>query len=341
MLPDLPREDLLGQLRTMLVIRRFEEALILLQRSYDVGHFHVYIGQETTGVPALALLEPGDVAFSTHRNHGHLLARGADPGRMMAEILGRETGYNQGKGGTLHIASAEHGFPATSASTGGNLPLATGAAFAFRELGSGRVSVALFGDGAVEEGAWHESANIAALRRLPVIFLCENNSLEALGQKANEYPSSTLATPDLTDAAKVFGIPAVAVDGTDPGAVHVAMTEAIRRARAGEGPTFIESRTVRWPGSRPLWPQLATGETELAMAWDRARIPDAHRAWYEVNDGVLRYVRDLLAAGHASAEGVSALDREVRERTDTAVRFGLDSPFPSPETAMRDVFAHE
>ena len=153
MLPALSISRLVGQLRTMVRIRRFEEALILLAQDHDIGHFHVYVGQEATGVPALALLEPGDVTYTTHRNHGHLLARGVDPGRMLAEILGRATGINRGKGGTLHLASAAHGFPTTSSSVGGPLPIAVGSAFAFKELGSDRVSVCLFGDGALKQVA--------------------------------------------------------------------------------------------------------------------------------------------------------------------------------------------
>lgn len=270
MLPDLPSDHLEGHLQLMLVIRRFEETLIELAQETDVGHFHVYVGQETTGVPALAVLEDGDVGFTTHRNHGHLLARGVDPTAMFAEILGKAAGTNKGKSGTLHLASAAHGFPTTSAATGGNIPLAIGAAFGFQRRGLERVSVCFMGDGALEEGAWHESVNIAALEGLPVIFLCENNSLEALGQKANEYPSSTMAASPLTTLAEMFGIPSMELDGTDPRAVHVGMSSAVTRARRGEGPTFIEARTVRWPGSRPIWPQLVTGETDLRMAWEPA-----------------------------------------------------------------------
>jgi len=338
-LPPLPPPRLVRQLRTMLRIRRFEEALIDLAGSHDVGHFHVYVGQEATGVPALDLLEPGDVSYTSHRNHGHLIARGVDPAAMLAEILGRATGTNRGKGGTLHLASATHGFPTTSSSVGGLIPIAVGSAFAFRELGTGRVSAALFGDGALEEGAWHESANIAALRRLPVVFLVENNSLEALGQKANEYPSSTLAAPRLADLARPFGIPVAVVDGTDAGGVHAAMSEAIERARSLEGPSFIEAQTVRWPGSRPLWPQLVTGPTDLAMAWDPSRIGDEHRAWHERQDGVLRFAREILAAGAASTDEMLAFDREARDEMAAAVRFALDSPYPEPEEALRDVFA--
>ena len=339
MLPDLPSEALRAQLRTMLRIRRFEEALIRLAADHEIGHFHVYVGQEGTGVPALALLEDGDVSYTTHRNHGHLIARGVDPARMLAEILGRATGINRGKGGTLHLASAAHGFPTTSSSVGGPLPIAVGSAFAFQELGRDRVSVCLFGDGALEEGAWHESVNIAAMRRLPVIFLCENNSLEALGQKANEYPSSTLAATRLTDLAEPFGVPSVAIDGTDTRAVHGAMAGAIERARTGGGPTFIEARTVRWPGNRPLWPQLVTGATDLRFAWDAEAIPTEHAAWWRDQDCLLRYLRELLSADVITPDAALELDVAAVGEMAAAVTFALESPFPAPEEALDDVFA--
>jgi len=339
MLPKLPAQQLLDQLNTMVRIRRFEEALIRLADDHDIGHFHVYVGQEATGVPALALLESGDVAYTTHRNHGHLIARGADPARLMAEVLGKATGTNRGKGGTLHLASAEHGFPTTSASVGGSLPIAVGSAFAFKELGRDRVSVALFGDGALEEGAWHEAINIAAYRTLPVIFLCENNSLEALGQRANEYPSSTLAVRRLTDLARPFSVPAVAIDGSDVAAVHDQMKKALRRARSGRGPTFIETWTVRWPGSRPIWPALVTGATVLAYAWDEASIPAEYHDWFAAQDGLLRFLRELLAGGMVDRMRVLEIDRAATEEMEAAVRFALDSPYPAPHEALQDVFA--
>ncbi|MFN8622079.1 MAG: thiamine pyrophosphate-dependent dehydrogenase E1 component subunit alpha [Chloroflexota bacterium] len=339
MLPDLPAPELVAQLRTMLRIRRFEEALIRLAETHDIGHFHVYVGQEPTGVPALAHLRDGDVAYTTHRNHGHLIARGVDPAGMLAEILGKATGINRGKGGTLHLASAAHGFPTTSSSVGGPLPIAVGSAFAFKQLGQDHVSVALFGDGALEEGAWHEAVNIASMRGVPVIFLCENNSLEALGQKANEYPSSTLAAVELLDLVRPFRVPAVAVDGTDTGAVHDAMAEAVARARGGGGPSFIEARTVRWPGNRPLWPQLVTGATDLAYAWDPASIPAAHATWWGEQDGVLRYLRELLAAGAVTREAALAIDADAIAEMERAVTFALESPYPQPREALDHVFA--
>jgi TPP-dependent pyruvate/acetoin dehydrogenase alpha subunit len=338
-LPRLARQELVERLRAMLRIRRFEEALVRLAGQHDIGHYHVYIGQEVTGVAALALLEPGDVAYTTHRNHGHLIARGVEPRRLLAEILGRATGTNRGKGGTLHLASAAHGFPTTSASVGGPLPIAVGSAFAFKELGSDRVSVCLFGDGALEEGAWHEAINIAAYRTLPAIFLCENNSLEALGSRANEYSTSTLAVRRLTDLARPFGVAAVAVDGADAAAVHREMRRALGRARRGDGPTFIEAWTVRWPGSRPIWPTLVTGPTELEFAWEPSAIPSEHRDWFGAQDGLLRFLRELVAKGVLGRDAALQLDRATRAEMDEAVAFALDSPFPEPEQALEDVFA--
>jgi len=213
-----------------------------------------------------------------------------------------------------------------------------GAALGFQRLGSDRVSVCLMGDGALEEGAWHESANIAAMEQLPVVFLCENNSLEALGQRAGEYPSSTMAASDLTELASVFGIESVAIDGLDTRCVYQTMAKAVQRGRSGEGPTFIEARTVRWPGNRPIWPELATGKTDLSMAWDDSVIPQEHIKWHQEQDGVLEYVRQLLGNGQISKESVLDLDKQSSERVREGLIFALDSPYPSPEEALEHVF---
>jgi pyruvate dehydrogenase E1 component alpha subunit len=334
MLAKLSSNQMIEQLKMAVLIRRFEEELIKLAQDRDIGHFHVYIGQEMTGVPALQLLEKGDLSFTTHRNHGHLLARGVPARQMYAEILGKETGMMGGRGGTLHLCSMEHGFPTTSSAVGGATPLATGAAFAFKRLGQDRVSVCLFGDGALEEGSWHESINIAAMERLPVIFLCENNSLEALGQKAGEYPSSTLAATDLIDLVTPFGVPTAQIDGCDSAAVHAAMTTALERARTGGGATFIEARTVRWPGNRPIWPALLTGETDLAMAWDSSLIPDEHRVWHAEQDAVLRFVREITAAGLIEPAEILAIDEKIRAEMKAGVEFALESRYPAAETAL-------
>jgi pyruvate dehydrogenase E1 component alpha subunit len=261
-----------------------------------------------------------------------------DPKRMLAEIFGRGTGTNRGKSGTLHLASAAHGMPTTSASVGGCLPLAVGSAFAFRELGSDRVSLCLFGDGALEEGAWHEAANIAALRRLPVIFLCENNAYEGEGQKARGYHESSLAVTQLVDLAAPFGIPIAVVDGADAAEVEAAISAAIERARRGDGPTFIEARTIRWPGNRMQWPQMVTGETDVRYAWDAALIPEEHRDWFGEQDGLLRSLRAALAAG-MDRESILEIDADARAEMDAAAEFADQSPWPEAATALEDVFA--
>ena len=340
MLPDLPREQLMEMFRTMLLMRRFEEELIAVTKSgVAVGHFHVYNGQECTGAPAISLLGPNDTIFTTHRNHGHLLARGADPGRLMAEIMGKVTGYNRGKSGTLHLTVRELGFLSTSALVGGTLPLAIGAAFAAKRQGTNAVNLCLFGDGALEEGVFFESINIASLWALPVIYLCENNSLGALGQKAGEYPGSTIATRDLADLARVFEVPAVSVDGTNAAEVYKATKTALERARGGGGASFIEARTVRWPGTALLWPDLVTGVMDLAYAWDPSRIPEKHAIWHREQDALLRYTRALLEGGCASQNQLEDIDSEVRKVVADGCRFAVNSEYPAPEEALQQVFA--
>ncbi|HEY5899403.1 MAG TPA: thiamine pyrophosphate-dependent dehydrogenase E1 component subunit alpha [Burkholderiales bacterium] len=326
-------------LRTLLLMRRFEEMLIQAQKSgASFGHFHVYIGQECTGAAAIDLLRADEHLVTTHRNHGHLLARGADPARLFAEIMGKAAGYNKGKGGTLHATVAELGFLSTSAIVGGAIPLATGAALASKQLGRPGAAVGFFGDGALEEGVFFESLNMAALWKLPVVLLCENNSAGALGQSAGEYPGSTIAARQLIELVLPFGIPAVAVDGTDVKAVQEAMRAALERARKGEGASFIEARTQRWPGSRPLWPALATGETDVAYAWQPERIPPEHREWF-AHDGVIRYLREAIAARECDRAQILEVDGEVRRSLEKALRFAIEAPYPDPASALTDVFA--
>jgi len=339
MLPKVPRESLLELCRRMLLIRHFEERLIHLHDEERFsGHYHVYIGQEATGVPALSCLERGDFLFTTHRNHGHLLARGADPRRLFAEILGRKDGYNKGKGGTFHLAASELGFFHTSGIVGGIIPLATGTAYAARAKKSGQITVCLFGDGALEEGAAPESFNLASLWKLPVLFLCENNGKYGAGRAVGAAQSPTMAVYPLTDLPATYKIPAKQIDGTDAGAVHVAVSEAVAKIRRGEGPQFIETQTVRWPGSETNWPVVPVA-TDAAMAWDVSSVPEAVREWYRSSDPVLIFIRELWEKKQATKEDIAELDRDVRKAVEQAANFALASPFPEPEEALKDVFA--
>src|ERR671923_1096445 len=242
MLPKLPRESLLDFCRRMFVIRHFEENLVPLHdKGVFGGHYHLYVGQEATGVPTLACLRSDDYLFTTHRNHGHLLARGADPKRLLAEILGRSDGYNKGKGGSFHPVVPSLGFLHTSAVVAGIIPLASGTAYAAKALKNGRITVCLFGDGALEEGAAPEAFNLASLWKLPVLFLCENNGKYGAGRAAAAAQSTSMAAYPLTDLPAAYKIPTEQIDGLDSGTVHGVVSEAVEKIRRGEGPQFIEA----------------------------------------------------------------------------------------------------
>lgn len=325
--------------RRMLLIRHFEEGLISL---YDEGHFrghyHVYIGQEASGAPALSCLRGDDYLFTTHRNHGHLLARGAEPGRLLAEILGRRDGYNKGKGGSFHTNVSALGFLQTSAVVAGIIPLAGGAAYAAKAKKTGQISACLFGDGALEEGAAPESFNIASLWKLPVLYLCENNGKYGRGRAVGAAQSLTMAAYPLTDLPAAYKIPARQVDGTDAGAVHAAVSEAVKKIRQGEGPQFIEAQTVRWPGSETNWPVVPV-PTDVSLAWDSSAVPEAVREWYRDADPVLIFIRELVEGKAATREEIRKVEEKVREEIARAVAFALASPYPELETALKDVFA--
>ena len=335
MIPNMPREKLLETFRRMLVMRRFEETCdAIVNEPYFPGNqTHLYIGQEATGAAVSAALDPEDYIFSTHRNHGHILSRGADPGRAMAEILGKITGYCRGFGGTLHGAAPELNIPTSSAMVGGNLPIAIGAAFALKHQGRPRVSVMMFGDGVLEEGAFYESINLAALWDLPVVFMCENNSWSAPEVRApGPHPKASLSAGQLVDIAGAFRVPAVVADGADLGEVYNSTVEARERAVAGGGPTFVEARTRGWP--------RGTGETDIARAWTR-RAPRGHRGqrdWFLRDDPVLRLAGELVAAGVASRGQVRGMDLEVRRQMAEALRFAKESPFPEAEEALAHIW---
>lgn len=322
----------------MLTMRHFEEAVIsLYQQKKFASHYHVYIGQEATGAAVLEALNDSDLICTTHRNHGHIVGRGCSPNRAMAEILGRAEGLNGGRSGTLHMSDRSKGFLSTSAIVGGCAGLATGAAFGIKTKRENNVAVGFFGDGALEEGLVIESFNIAALWKLPVVYVCENNSAGAIGPQEGGYPTAITATDSFTRLPTAYGIECVKVDGTDISAVHAAAKAGIERCRSGSGPVFIEAMTRRWPGSSPLWPEPAT-TTDLAAAWDPSRITGLHADWLRHHDPLLRAARELIAAGHASQEDILERDEHARARITTAVLFATESPLPSPGTVSEHVF---
>ena len=326
-------------LDSMLLIRRFEEAVLRLsQEGKFRGHYHLYIGQEATGTSVMSVLEARDRLNSTHRNHGHVLARGADPGKAMAEILGKATGLVGGRGGTIHLCEPELGFLSTSGIVGGCISLGTGGGYACKQKQDGSVSVPFFGDGALEEGVSFEALNIASLWKLPVVFVCENNATGSWAP-GEGYPTLVHASTDLLSIPRSLGIKAVRVDGADAAAVRAAAADAVAQCRAGEGPVFIEAMTRRWPGSNPLWPEPATGVTDLRIATGEARAEGGHHDWIENHDPVLRLARELVKRDGDVEGKLADVDVTTRARIDSAVTFAVDSPLPAPATAFDHVFA--
>jgi pyruvate dehydrogenase E1 component alpha subunit len=326
----------------MLRIRRLEEAVVRLAEhpSRPIrGHVHVSIGQEAAAVGACAALEPGDYLFTTHRNHGHVLARGGEPKRILAEILGREDGYSHGRAGGFHVAAPHLGILHTSAIVGGSIALAAGAAFAARRLGDSRVALVFFGDGAMEEGVFSETLNIAQLWHLPVVLFMENNSVSAAERSGRGSPTSEHSASALSDIPRAYGLRTECVDGTHLEQVMRVAREAVEAARDGNGPFFIESRTSRWPGNYGSSPTLAHGVTDLTWIWDVAEVPSALEAWTATSDPVLREARRLLDAGTLDREALLAVDREVRAEMTAAADAALASPEPDPARAAEFVLA--
>jgi len=339
MLPNLPSENLLDLCRRMFVIRHFEESLVPLHdKGVFGGHYHLYVGQEGTGVPAMACLRSDDYIFTTHRNHGHLLARGAEPKRLFAEILGRVDGLNKGKGGSFHSVAPTLGFLHSSGVVAGIIPLSTGTAYAAKVQKNGRITVCLFGDGSLEEGAAPEAFNLASLYKLPVLFLCENNGKYGAGRAEAAVQSSSMAAYPLTDLPKAYKVPARQIDGIDAGLVHATISEAVEKIRRGEGPQFIEAQTVRFPGSETNWPTVPQ-PTDTALAWDVSSVPETAREWYRSADPLLVYIRELVEANQASRNDIAAIERQVKSEIAAAVEFAVNSPYPKPEEAEKGFFA--
>ncbi|TDP93010.1 thiamine pyrophosphate-dependent dehydrogenase E1 component subunit alpha [Labedaea rhizosphaerae] len=306
-----------GLYRTVRLIRRFEQRAVDLVDTGDiVGGIHPYTGQEAIAAGVCAALRDDDVITSTHRGHGHVLAKGADPARVLAELAGRDTGLNRGRGGSMHAADFAMGILGANAIVGANAPITVGAAWAARHSGSDRVAVSFFGDGAVNQGVLLESLNLAALWRLPVLFVCENNGY------ATTLPVGEAVAGTITGRGEAFGIPSVTVDGADPVAVLTAARTAVRRARAGDGPSLIECLAYRF---------------DAHHTWEhRARM--RYRSDEEVHSGRLRDPVTIQGARLADAER-ERVDAEVESTLDEAVAFALAGPHPDPGGALDHLYA--
>jgi 2-oxoisovalerate dehydrogenase E1 component len=319
----LSRDVLLTLYRQMLIIRRCEEQLA---RSHQAGLIHgachTYIGQEAVAAGVCAKLRPDDVVFSTHRGHGHALAKGVTPHALIAELFGRATGCSRGRGGSMHLFAPEVGLMGTSGIVGPCILQAAGAGYTFKLLGTERVGVAFFGDGAVNNGAFHEGLNMAAIWQLPVLFVCENNMY------ATEVPFAyATRNTNVADRAAGYGMPGVAVDGNDVLAVYAAAEEAVRRARSGGGPTLIECKTYR---TRPHSEGMRDGGYRTVEEID---------AW-KARDPIAALRARLLTDEAADAE-CARIEDEVQALIADALEFAKNSPYPDAATAAEHVFSEE
>jgi len=311
-------EETIELYRQMLIIRRTEEQLARAHAQGLVhGACHTYVGEEAIAVGVCAHLTSDDAIFSTHRGHGHALAKGVPPRELIAELLGRVTGVSHGRGGSMHVFSPERGMLGTSGIVGPSILLAAGVGYAFRLAKSERVSVAFFGDGASNNGAFHEGLNMASVWKLPVLFVCENN------QYATEVPFVSVAgNPDVSARGPGYGMPTLAVDGNDVLAVHAAAAEAVRRARAGDGPSLLACTTYRTRAHSEGMRDAGYRTREEVEEW-RTRDP-------------IKRLREHLVA-HAAT--LDAIDREIDQMADDALEWAKASPYPDPATVLDHVYA--
>jgi pyruvate dehydrogenase E1 component alpha subunit len=312
--------------RTMRRIRCFEEQALSLARDGLVpGFTHSCIGQEAVSAGVSAELAATDRVSSNHRGHGHVLAKGGDPRRMLAEILGRVDGYLRGMGGELHIMDSSLAILGANGIVGAGIPIGTGAALADKLAGNGRVTVVYFGEGATSEGVFAESLNLASIWSLPVVFVCENN------RYAEFTPADETVGGKVADRAIGFDIPSSVVDGQDVIAVRTAVAEAVAHARAGEGATVVEAHTYRWGGH-------FHGE-EALLGNHRYRDDDEVQSWISERDPLAIERRRLLDGGLAQAAELDEIDGQAAAEMQSAREFAVDSPFPHPDQALEFVFA--
>lgn len=318
---EIPKDKLLWIYERMRLIRAFEDRVAeLFAEGRLPGFVHLYAGEEAIAVGVCAHLTDRDYITSTHRGHGHCIAKGVDVKEMMAELFGKASGSCKGKGGSMHIADVSKGMLGANGIVGGGGPLACGAGLSAKVRGTDQVAVCFFGDGAAEQGTMHESMNLAAIWKLPVIFVCENN----LYAESTPWTYHGATRGSFADRASAYNMPGVLVDGTDVFAVYEVAEEAIARARRGEGPTLIEARAFRYYGhfqGDPL--TYRTPEEE---------------AGYRAKDPIEQFKKRVLERGLLSEKELRTIDEKVSRLIDEAVRFAEESPYPSVEECLTDVY---
>ena len=321
MLLEIPKQKLIEMYQKMELIRHFEYRINELYREGKIcGAMHQYIGEEAVAVGVCANLRKDDYVLSTHRGHGHYLAKGADTKRAMAELFGRSTGVCRGKGGSMHVADVSVGMLGASGIVGGGIPLATGAGLSAKYRGTDQVAVAFFGDGASNQGAFHEGINLGSIWDLPVIYVCENN-----GYAEATPVSYATRVKDIADRAVSYGIPGVVADGMDVIAVYEVAHAAVQRAREGKGPTLIECKTYRYEGHEMGDPHNLYRPKEEVEEWKK-------------KDAIERLRKILISRKILTEREVDELEEDVKKQIEEAVRFADESPYPDPEEAVHGVF---
>lgn len=308
--------------RRMVRIRLFEEAAGRLAEANKLpGFLHLYVGEEAVASGVCGALNDDDHITSTHRGHGHLVAKGGDFNRMMAELMGKSTGYCKGKGGSMHISDTSLGMLGANGIVGAGSPIAVGAAFANKYRGKGQVAVAFFGDGSTNIGAFHEAANMACALHLPIVFACENNEYGEFTPR-----DKTMAITDVIDRAAGYGMPGVIVDGMDVIAVHEAAVEAVERARQGGGPSMIEAKTYRFYNHH--------GVQNLGLKYRS----DEEVAIWKQRDPIFTFEDRMIENGVATRAKFDDIWAELRANIDTAIQFAEDSPYPTPDQITVNVY---
>ena len=317
------KEKWLRAYRQMVRIRLFEEQVNeLYTRALMPGLAHLYSGEEAVAVGICEGLRIDDYITSTHRGHGHCLAKGASPDRMFAELLGKEAGYCRGKGGSMHIADPATGNLGANAIVGGSVGIATGAAYAAKRLANGKVAVCFFGEGALGQGSLYEVMNLAQLWKLPVIYVCENN----LYNEYTHYSETTAGT--ILGRAAAFGLEAATVDGQDVRAVHEVATRLVNRARAGEGPAFLQADTYRYSGHHV---------GDINREYYRSKQEEQH--WKTERDPIKLHAAWLISNAYADIAALDRISTEARSEMESAVKFAINSPYPSSDQVSEDVYA--
>ncbi len=320
---EITNETLLDIHRRMVRIRIFEETAGKMMEDGKIpGALHLYVGEEAVASGVMVHLSDEDQITSTHRGHGHLIAKGGEFDKMFAELYGKATGYCKGKGGSMHVSNLDVGMLGANGIVGGGPPIAMGAAFSNKFRKNGNVAVSFFGDGASNEGAFHEAANMAGLYKLPCVFVCENNGYGEYTPQRNHQ-----AIVDVADRAAGYGMPGVVVDGMDALAVYEAAGEAIKRARSGGGPTLLECKTYRFYDH--------VGVRGMGMNY---RTDEELERWKK-RDPIVLFEERLAHQGVLSADAARAVHDEISEQVEAAVRFAEESPYPEPDAITENVYA--